>query len=88
MTGAADYPENIIENLSARYKTVSADAAAFAAGMGAPRTFNIMILGLAAKHLDFSYDDWMSVIETVVPPKTADMNKKAFDAGYSATSIS
>jgi indolepyruvate ferredoxin oxidoreductase beta subunit len=82
VTGAAAYPENIIENLSARYKTVSADASAFAARMGAPRAFNIVVLGLAARHLDFSYDDWLSVIETVVPPRTIEKKKKAFEAGY------
>ena len=83
ITGAADYPENIIETLSARYKTVSADATALAAGMGAPKSFNVVVLGLAARYLDFSYDDWLSVIETVVPPKTVEMNKRAFEAGYS-----
>jgi indolepyruvate ferredoxin oxidoreductase beta subunit len=82
MTGVAGYPENIIENLSARYKTVNADATTFAAQMGAPKAFNIVVLGLAARHLDFSYDDWLSVIEAVVPPKTVAMNKKAFEAGY------
>ena len=82
MIGAAEYPENIIENLSARYKTVSADAASFAARMGAPKAFNVVILGMVARYLDFSYDDWLSVIEAVVPPKTVEMNKKAFEAGY------
>ena len=82
LTGAAGYPENIIETLSARYKTVSADATALAARMGAPRAFNIVVLGLVARYLDFSYDEWLSVIETIVPPKTVEMNKKAFEAGY------
>ena len=82
ITGAAEYPENIIENISKRYKTLSMDATALAARMGAPKAFNIVVLGLAARQLAFSYDDWISVIETVVPPKTVEMNKKAFDAGY------
>ena len=82
VSGAADYPENIIETLSARYKTVSANATAFAAQMGAPRAFNIVVLGLAVRHLDFSHDDWLSVIEETVPPKTVEMNKNAFEAGY------
>ena len=82
LTGATNYPENIIEDLSARYKTVSADATMLAAEMSAPKAFNIVVLGLAARHLDFSYDEWLSVIEAVVPPKTIEMNKKAFEAGY------
>ncbi|MDR0310087.1 MAG: 2-oxoacid:acceptor oxidoreductase family protein, partial [Acidobacteriota bacterium] len=87
MIGAADYPENIIENLSARYKTVAANATAFAARMGAPKAFNIVVLGMVARHLEFSYDDWLSVIEAVVPPKTVEVNKKAFEAGYNGTYI-
>jgi indolepyruvate ferredoxin oxidoreductase beta subunit len=82
MTGAAEYPENIIENISARHKTVSADATLFASKMGAPRAFNIIVLGLVARHLEFSHDDWLSVIEEVVPPKTVAVNKEAFEAGY------
>jgi len=82
LTGATNYPENIIEDLSARYKTVSADATMLAAEMSAPKAFNIVVLGLAARHLDFSYDEWLSVIETAVPPKTIEMNKKTFEAGY------
>ena len=82
LTGAACYPENIIETMSARYETVSANASEFAAQMGEPRAFNIIVLGLAARRLDFSYGDWISVIETVVPPKTVAINVKAFEAGY------
>jgi len=82
MTGAAEYPENIVETLSTRYKTVSADATAHAIRMGAPKTFNIVVLGLVARYLDFSYDDWLSVIEAVVPPETVAINKQAFEAGW------
>ena len=82
LTGAADYPENIIENLSVRHRIASVNATVLATQMGAPRAFNIVVLGLAARCLDFSYDDWLSVIEEVVPPKTVEMNKKAFEAGY------
>jgi len=85
LIGAAEYPENIIETLSALCKTVSADASAIAVKMGAPKAFNIVVLGLVARYLDFSYDDWQSVIEAVVPPKTIEVNKKAFEAGYNLT---
>jgi len=82
MTGAAAYPEDIIGTLSSRYKTVSADASGIAAELGNPKSFNIVILGFAARHLDFSYEDWMTVIQETVPPKTVEINKKAFEAGY------
>ena len=44
--------------------------------------FNIIVLGVAAKHMDFSKDAWLKVIEQTVPPKTVEMNKKAFLLGF------
>ena len=81
VTGAAKYPENIIENLSKTYKVYSIDASAEAIKLGNPRVFNNIILGLAAQHMDFSKEDWLKVIENTVPPKTIEINQKAFLAG-------
>ena len=30
----------------------------------------------------FEKEDWLKVIETTVPPKTVEINKKAFETGY------
>ncbi|MDR0843517.1 MAG: indolepyruvate oxidoreductase subunit beta [Acidobacteriota bacterium] len=84
VTGAAAYPDNIIERLSAQHKTVSIDASAIASAMGAPKAFNIVVLGLAARYMDFPREDWLAVIEDVVPPKTVAVNKQAFESGYSS----
>ena len=46
------------------------------------RVFNIIVLGMASKHMDFSKEQWYEVIEKTVPPKTIEINKKAFDVGY------
>jgi indolepyruvate ferredoxin oxidoreductase beta subunit len=32
--------------------------------------------------MDFTKKQWYDVIEKTVPPKTVDINKKAFDVGY------
>jgi indolepyruvate ferredoxin oxidoreductase beta subunit len=32
--------------------------------------------------MDYSKEDWLEVIEQTVPPKTIEINKKAFEAGY------
>ena len=50
--------------------------------LGNTRTFNIIVLGVAAQHMDFSKEDWLEVIEKTVPPKTIEINKKAFEIGY------
>ena len=50
--------------------------------IGNPRVFNLIVLGVAAQHMDFTKEQWYEVIEKTVPPKTIEINKKAFDVGY------
>lgn len=80
--GAATYPENIIEDLEKIYKVYKVDATLEAKKLGNSRVFNIIVLGIAAQHMDFSKEDWLTVIEKTVPSKTVDINKKAFETGY------
>ena len=80
--GAASYPENIIENLEKTHKVYRIDAMDEALKLGNSRVFNNIVLGLAAQHMDFSREEWLKVIEEKVPPKTVEINTKAFLAGY------
>lgn len=82
VTGAAEYPENIIESLEKDYNVYCVDAQAMAKEMGNARVFNVIVLGLAAQHMDFDKEEWLKVIEKTVPPKTVGINQKAFLAGY------
>ena len=82
VTGAAKYPENIVENLEKEYRVYKVDAMDEALKLGNSRVFNIIVLGVAAKHMDFSKEMWLEVIEKTVPPKTVEINKKAFLLGY------
>ena len=82
VTGAAQYPENIIENLEKEYNVYKVNAMEEALKLGNSKVFNIIVLGVAAKHMDFSKEDWLSVIEKTVPAKTVEINKKAFLLGY------
>ena len=82
VTGAAQYPENIIEDLEKEYKVYKVDAMKEALALGNSKVFNIIVLGMAAKHMDFSKEAWLRVIENTVPPKTVEINKKAFLAGF------
>lgn len=81
VTGAASYPENIIPQLAAQHTVYSIDAMGEALKLGNSRVFNIIVLGLAAKHMDFAREDWLKVIEATVPPKTVEINQKAFLLG-------
>jgi indolepyruvate ferredoxin oxidoreductase beta subunit len=80
--GAVKYPDNILEGLSESYKVYSVDAAEEARKLGNSRVSNVIVLGVAAQHMDFSREEWLSVIEKTVPAKTVELNKKAFDIGY------
>lgn len=80
--GAVSYPENIIEILREKHQVIVVDAMAEAKKIGNLRVFNVIVLGVAAKHMDFSLEDWLHVIENIVPTKTIEMNKKAFIIGY------
>ncbi len=82
VTGAAEYPENIIERLGETYRVVSFHAMDEALKLGNPKVFNTVILGVTAKNMEFDKEVWVRVIESTVPQKTVEMNLKAFDAGY------
>ena len=83
VTGAAEYPEGIVDKLRGEYKVIDVDAMSEALKLGNPKVFNVIVLGVAAKHMDFTKEQWFEVIEKTVKPKFIDMNKKAFEVGYS-----
>lgn len=82
VTGAAVYPQNIIEELGKNHQVYTINAMEEAIKLGNSKAFNVIVLGMAAKHMDFSKEDWLKIIEKTVPPKTVDINKKAFLVGY------
>ena len=82
VTGMKSYPENIIERLKAEHKVAAVDGAGIASELGNSKVLNSAVLGLAAKFIGFDRDEWLKVIESTVPPKTAEINKSAFMRGY------
>jgi Pyruvate:ferredoxin oxidoreductase and related 2-oxoacid:ferredoxin oxidoreductases, gamma subunit len=84
ITGAAEYPENILEELSAKYSVYSIDAMKKAEELGNTRVFNTIVLGMAARHMNYTKEQWIEVIKAKVPPKTVDINLAGFEAGYSS----
>ena len=84
VTGQAEYPEGIIETLSKQYKVIAVDSMAEALKLGNSRVFNTIILGVAARHMAYTKDQWETVIRNTVPPKTVDINLAGFEAGYNS----
>ena len=82
VTGVAAYPEDVIETLKEKRRAIVVEATAETKKLGAPKAFNIIVLGAAARHMGFEKEDWLRVIETTVPPKTIEVNKQAFEIGY------
>ena len=66
--GAAEYPENILDTLKKDHKVVSIDAMDEAKKLGNSRVFNTIIIGVAAKNMDFDKQQWLDVIANTVPP--------------------
>ena len=82
VTGAAEYPEGVLDTLCAARKTIVVEAMKAAKALGAPKAFNVVVLGAAARYVGFDKEDWLQVIAETVPPKTVEVNRKAFETGY------
>jgi indolepyruvate ferredoxin oxidoreductase beta subunit len=57
------------------------DATRMAAGLGNPRAANTILLGALSTALPFAREAWIGVLDGLVPPKTVEVNRRAFDAG-------
>lgn len=82
VTGVREYPENILDTLTEEHTVYSINAMEEAIRLGNPKTFNVIVLGMAARHMDFDRQAWLDVIAGTVPPKTVEMNQKAFLVGF------
>ncbi|KUG19470.1 indolepyruvate oxidoreductase subunit iorb [hydrocarbon metagenome] len=60
------------------------DAAALAAEAGSPLSQNIVMLGAASHHIPLSPDSLAAAVQRCVPPKTVEVNQKAFGLGRDA----
>ncbi|MBM7581518.1 indolepyruvate ferredoxin oxidoreductase beta subunit [Caldicoprobacter guelmensis] len=63
------------------------DALAVARELGNIKVTNMALIGVLAKVLGIGSEAWEKAIKMVVPPKTAEVNLKAFYAGYNSSSL-
>ncbi|MBE6672592.1 MAG: indolepyruvate oxidoreductase subunit beta [Ruminococcaceae bacterium] len=82
--GAKQYPENIIETLRESHNVYAIDGGKIAKELGNSKVLNSVVLGYAAKHVGFDKEAWVDMVKKTVPPKTVELNVKAFEAGYNA----
>ena len=85
LTGAASYPEQLIEKMRALGAQVDAiDALQLAEQAGSSKAVNLVLMGRLSRYFDFSEDTWMQAITRCVPQKFLALNQKAFLLGRSS----
>ena len=80
--GAAQYPDDILEELQKEHTVYAINGDKIAQEIGSVKVLNSVVLGLAAKYMEFSEEKWLEVLCATVPQKTVEMNTQAFKAGY------
>ncbi len=85
ITGAAEYPAELVEKMKEKQIDVDAiDALALAEQAGSAKAVNIVLMGRLSRSFDFSEEEWLSAIEESVPQKFLELNKTAFALGRNA----
>lgn len=85
ITGAAEYPQGLVEQMQAAGLDVDAfDALALAEQAGSPKAVNIVLMGHLSKNFDFTEEEWMDAIAKSVPAKFLELNQTAFRLGRNA----
>lgn len=86
ITGAADYPDNLIDKLKKSGAKVDAiDCLKLANEAGSSKAVNIVLLGRLSHYFDLPKEAWLEALKANVPEKFLEMNIKAFDLGVNAT---
>lgn len=77
-----EYPANVVDSLlkqGFQVKTIDADR--IAREIGNSRLSNTVLLGHLSTYLPFANETWLQVIRESVPPKTIELNERAFQEG-------
>lgn len=82
ITGAAEYPADIIEKISAKgVGIVALDALSLANEAGSSRAVNVVLMGMLSTMMEFPEQAWKNALEECVPQKALEINRKAFALG-------
>lgn len=82
ITGAMEYPENLIEKMENLGVAIDAmDCLSLANEAGSSKAVNLVLMGRLSKYFDMSVEKWENAIKECVPPKFVELNLKAFALG-------
>lgn len=83
ITGAAQYPAELVEKMEAAGAKVDAmDCLSLAEQAGSSKAVNIVLMGRLSRYFDeIPVEKWQKAIEECVPAKFLELNQKAFLLG-------
>lgn len=82
ISGAAQYPQDLLNKLKGACKdALILDALSLARDSGSERAVNTVLMGVLAKFLDFTQEEWDASLKETLAPKILDVNMKAFHTG-------
>ena len=85
ITGAAEYPDKLVEKMKAAGAKVDAlDCLGLAEQAGSNKATNIVLMGRLSHYFDLPEEAWQQSLEAMVPAKFLDLNRKAFELGKNA----
>ncbi|MBQ8080431.1 MAG: indolepyruvate oxidoreductase subunit beta [Clostridia bacterium] len=82
ITGAAQYPADALEALTANARVTAVDALSLAKEAGTSRAVNVVLIGILASQTKIPKERWLDTIRQTVPEKFQAVNLKAFELGY------
>lgn len=82
ITGAAEYPQNVVETLRQTAEVVAIDALPLAREAGNERAVNTVLVGALAKRLSWPKQLWLDALTLNVPERFRKANLAAFEIGY------
>ncbi len=82
-SGGEEYPDvsEIVDVLKSNHKVVAFNALELAIEAGHPQAMNVVMIGAVSNYLPMGKDLLIDCIKGMVPPKTVDINVRAFELG-------
>lgn len=81
LSGIADYPTGVLEELGKNVETKAINAAKLAEELGNQKVMNVILLGTIIKLMKLEDINWDKIIRDTVKEKFVDLNLKALKTG-------
>ncbi|MDO4548928.1 MAG: 2-oxoacid:acceptor oxidoreductase family protein, partial [Clostridia bacterium] len=81
LSGAENYPGDVLERLGEHAVTCVMDAAAIARDLGNARSMNVVLLGALVKLMKLETLDWDAALAACMKPGLIELNRRALQAG-------